>query len=293
MAKKRANYPSPEACEKAERAFAKAKSKKKSARIFSKDRRAARKEQRSYKKTLRACRKSRRGRPTRFFVRAVVRAAKDAGVKFKLKPGFHQGYKLKPRQLDKIMMSAFRVNDQDDIFPAAWRFAKKNGILEPAKLAVLIEVLKDAEKAAKGSAIAAQVALVVLDVLASIFTLGGYAAAAPAVHAGVAAGSQVSIAKIRADRERAEQKYSGFFAKKEAVAQARAAEEEAEAAEAALEQAEADAAARRQVVQEAEAPKPWYTHKAVWATGAVLITAGIAAAVWKKKQGETQEVPRG
>lgn len=291
MARKIARPPSPEACERAERAFEKAKARKKGARIFSKERRDARKDQRSLRKTLRACRKSRRGRPTRFFVRGLARAAKDAGVKFRLKPGFHKGYKLKPRQLDKIMMSALRVNDQDDIFPAAWRFAKKNGILEPTQLAVLIEVLKDAEKAAKGSAIAAQVALVVFDVLALIFTMGAYAAAAPAVHAGAAAGTQVSITKIRADRQRAEQKYRGFFQRKKAAAEARAAEAEAEAAESALEQAEVEAQARVQAVAELPPPEPWYMHKAVWITGAVVLTAGVGAVVWRKKR-EAAEVSR-
>lgn len=290
MSKSRPKFPSPEACEKAEDAFERAKRKKKAARIFSKERRESRREQRSYRDTLRQCRKSRRGRPTRFFVRGLARAAKDAGVKFKLKPGFSKGYKLKPRQLNKIMMSALKVKDQDDIFPAAWKFAKKNGILEPTKYAVMIEVLKDAEKAAKGSAIAAQVALVVLDVLASIFTLGGYAAAAPAVHAGAAAGAQISIAKIQSDRKAAEMKYRGFFDKKRAKADAKAAAEEAAAAEAAAQEAEEEAAEQLTALQEAPPPKPWYQHPAVWGTGVVLLLAGIGTAVWKAKQ---DEVPRG
>ena len=130
------------------------------------------------------------------------------------------------------------------------------------------------KKGVTGGFIAAQVAAVAMDVVAGIFTLGAYVAAAPAVHAAIGAGQAVSLAAVNKDIALNEQKYQAAIQRRSAKAEAKQIEKE----QTELAQLEKQAGTSTT----AEEKPAWYQSTGakvgVGIAAALLLFGGVAAA---------------
>lgn len=205
------------------------------------------------------------------YARGLARAAKDAGVKFALKPDFHKA--AGPFDTPNAVKKALKVSKTEDAVDAGKKFAKKHDIPALANHAVVTESLKDMLAGTTAGFIAAQVAAVIVDVVGTVVSLGAYAAAAPAVHAALAAGQGVSTAAIKQDMASNEQKYQ----KSLAAYQKRHAKAGRSKPKAKTEAAEEEAG-------EPEA-KPAGPSKWVWIVGGAAAVGLVGAAVAARQKG--------
>jgi hypothetical protein len=264
------------ACRTFQTAFDKAKAARKNEKVFSKGRATAKKKESSAKRDLKGCEKANGEKGGVVYTKGLARAAKDANVKFGLKPDFHKGKGL--FKADDEIRKAYRIKSNKEIMPASKKFAKKHGLDEAAQHASAVYVLKSVLAGTQAGFITAQVALAVLDVVAGIVTLGGYAAAAPAAHIGVAAGQTVSIAAIKSDMQRHETLYTQALEKRAAKVEAREMQKQSKELAALQKQADTAAGVPTQAAQET----PWYMSNGAKIGAAVgtalLLFGGIAAA---------------
>ena len=163
------------------------------------------------------------------------------------------------------------------------------GLEKAAQYAATSQALKDAMTGTKVGFITAQVGAAVVDVVGTYFTLGAYAAAAPAVHAAIAGGQTVTVALIKKDIDANEQKYKAeiekYFANKEIAAQKKeAAKAEADVKKIEQMQKTLDTQTPATAEQASTAAKPWYTSPAVLIGGGFLVGLTIYAAT-RKPQG--------
>lgn len=269
------------ACSRFQGAYDKSKEARKATKFFSKERKAAKKKESEAKRALKTCVKTNTGKGGIRYAKGLARAASDAKVKFGLKQDFHKHAGL--FKTDNIVRDAFKVKTDDEVMPAARKFAKKNDLDEAAQHAAAVYVLKDALVGTQAGFITAQVALAVLDVLAGIVTLGGYEAAAPFVHAGVGAGQTVSVAAIKADMNKHEQMYQNALAKRKTKIDAAAALKAQQEQEKAAAELKTAAEGRLTTAKQAsDAEKPWYTRTEVVGAGILLGAAGLAFALSRR-----------
>ena len=265
------------ACEKLEIELARARAERRAAKFLSAEWKEAREREHEAKRTLKTCKKVQGRRGGIVYTKGLARAAHDLSVKFGLKPGFHEHAGL--FQADNVIRAYFKVDSNDAIGPAAAAFAKKHDLDGAARQAAIIYTLKSAAKGAKTGFIAAQTGLALLDVVASVATVGGYAAAAPAVHAGLGAGQAVATKALQADIAKHEALYQGELERWRA--KHRAAEAQIEA-----KQEEVDTATRIETAQQRQKEakhalaqiQPWYTHKAVLVSGLALAASAAGYA---------------
>jgi hypothetical protein len=137
--------------------------------------------------------------------RGMARAAYDCKVKFPMKRDWHQraGLGKKDNEIERQL----KVRNVEDAVVYIHKFAKKNSMAGVAGQATVVESLKDVLTDVDNGAITLQAILGVLDVVATIVSLGSYAAVAPAVHAAVESGRQVTAAIVQRDLDAAERTY--------------------------------------------------------------------------------------
>lgn len=269
-------------CKRFEATYDKAKEARKAKKFFSKERKAAGKKENEARRALKTCIKANTGKGGIRYAKGLARAAADAKVKFALKPDFHKHAGL--FKTDNVVRAAFKVKTDDEVMPAARKFAKKNDLEEAAQHAAAVYILKDVLTGTQAGFITAQVVLVVLDALIGVVTLGGYEAAAPAIHAGVAAGQTVSVAAIKADMNKHEEMYKNAIAKTKAKREAAAALKAQQEQEKAAAELAASASSRREVaLKSVVAEKPWYTRTEVAAAGILLGAAAVGFAVSRSR----------
>lgn len=267
-------------CKRFETAFDKAKAARKDTKLFSAKRKAAKKKEAEAKRALKTCIKSNTGKGGLRFTKGLARAAADAKVKFPLRRDFHKHAGL--FKADNLTRDAFKVKTDDEVMPAARKFAKKNDLDEAAQHAAAVYILQDALKGTQAGFITAQVTLAVLDALVGVVSLGSYAAAAPFIHAGVGAGQTVSVAAIKADMNKHEEMYKNALAKRKSKRDAAAALKAQKEQEKAAGELAASAAERKQTALTAMASvKPWYTEPLVIGA-AVLLGASVVGFVATK-----------
>ena len=266
-------------CEKIQADFDVARGRRSAERIFSSARRAEGKKVRALRKRYKDCKKTNSQRAGLLFAKGLARAAADSRVKFALKPGFEKGAGL--FKTDNVVREALKVKNDRDILAAGQKFAKKHDLVEAAQMAGAVEALKTAMKGAKAGFITAQVGLAVMDVVATIVTIGGYAAAAPVAHSAVAAGQQVTISMMEKDIASAEQRYLGAIQKRKGRADLKAAKEELKQQEAAT--AEMEKSAKARVASIPQESGPWYARKEVIAAG-VILTAATLGFAWSRRK---------
>ena len=261
------------ACRKFQTAFDKAKAARKDEKWLSKGRAAAKKVESSAKRDLKSCEKSNGEKGGIVYTKGLARAAKDANVKFGLKPDFHKGKGL--FKADDEIRKAYKISNNKEIMPASKKFAKKHDLDEAAQHASAIYVLKSVLTGTQAGFITAQVALAVLDVVAGIVTLGGYAAAAPAIHIGVGAGQTVSVAAIKADMQKHETLYAQALEKRAAKVEAKEMQKQSKELASLQKQADSAAGVPAEVT-------PWYMSNGAKIGAAVgvalLLFGGVAAA---------------
>lgn len=197
-------------CQDEERAVDKAKDKRSDERWLSKDRRAAGKKVDAAKARLKACKKDNSSDRAIIMTRGMARAAADAGVKFPLKKEWHKGVGLGKK--DNEIESKLKLKNVEDAVEYVYKFGRDNDLKEAAGNAVALEALYDLKKNVSGGFISAQIALGIMDIVATVLSLGTYAAVAPAVHTAVGAGQKVSLSMIQKDIDAAEAKYNNALA---------------------------------------------------------------------------------
>lgn len=244
-------------CERRERAVRAADRRMWSLTVLTPEREAARKELERAQRALATCKRN--NAPTRgvLLARGYARAAHAAGVRFALEPGFQKRVGL--FGVDRAILRAFRVERMEDVVRAGKRLAERHGLAKATEYATTIEALRDTLAGATGGFVTAQVALVALDVVGTIFTLGAYAVAAPAVHAAVGAGQAVTTAMIERDIAANEKRY------KAEIARVRAARKR-----------DAPERPRREPGAPVQAPEPWY--RSLWLWGGLLLAGAFALA---------------
>jgi hypothetical protein len=197
-------------CQDEERAVDKAKDFKSDQRWLSKDRRKADDKVDAAKARLKACEKSNSSDRAIIMTRGMARAASDAGVKFPLKRDWHKGVGLGKK--DNEIEAKLKLKNVEDAVDYINKFADKNDLKQAAGNAVALEALYDLKKNVSGGFISAQIALGIMDIVATVLSLGTYAAVAPAVHTAVGAGQKVSLSMIQKDIDAAEAKYNNALA---------------------------------------------------------------------------------
>lgn len=273
-------------CLKLQAELDKAKGVRNAQRLFSAERKAAGQKVDALQERYKACKKANTQRAGLLYGKGLARALHDAGVDFPLKPGFEKEAGL--GKADNALRKALRVDRNKDLVAAGKKVAKKHDLDEAAQHAATLYALQDATKAAQAGFISAQVAAAVLDVVASIFTWGGYAAAAPFVHGAIGAGQKVSMDALKKDVTLNEAKYQNALKKRQtkidhaaALAEAKAVTEETKATEAA-------AAARLQVARQQQAQQAAAPLVSPYALGgAVLLVAVAAGYTWSRNRRRT------
>ena len=262
----------PAYCKKFETAIDAAKKKRGNEKWLSKKRKEAGKKVSQAKKDLKECKKGNSDKQAILLARAMARVAADTGTKFPMKKDWHKSAGAFKK--DDAVRKAMKVKNTGDAVAKIKTTAKKADLSDALKHASALESLEEVKKGLKGGFIGAQVAAVTMDVVASIFTLGAYAAAAPAVHAAIGAGQAVSLAAVNKDIALNEQKYQAAIQRKVAKAEAKQLEKEQKE----LSQLEAQAGSG----SEAEPQPAWYqsTGAKVGAGifAALLLVGGVAAA---------------
>lgn len=189
-------------CQDEAKAVERAKDKKSDTRFLSKERKAAKKDIDKAKDRLKACKKDNSSDRAIIMARGMARAAADAGVKFPLKRDWHKGVGLGKK--DNEIESKLKVKNVEDAVEYINKFAGKNDLKQAAGNAVALEALYDLKRNVSGGFISAQIALGIMDIVATVLSLGTYAAVAPAVHTAVGAGQKVSLSVIQKDIDAAE-----------------------------------------------------------------------------------------
>jgi hypothetical protein len=270
------------ACHRLEVQLEKARSERKNAKMFSTERKEARQKETAAKHALRTCQKEYKRRGGIVYTKGLARAAHDAGVKFGLKPNFHAHAGL--FKADNVIRDYFKVSSNEAIMPAAKSFAKKHGLDEAAQQAAIICTLEAAQKGAKAGFIAAQAGLAVLDAVASVATVGGYAVVAPAVHAGVGASQAVSVSAIKTDIAKHEALYQAALEKLRARNEASSAKTDAEAEEeSALTRVTEAKQRQKEALEQMALERPWYKHPAVMGSIVILTGAAIGYAFTRER----------
>ena len=268
------------ACKRLEAEYEKSKAARDKVKILTPARAAAEKKVKAARRALQTCIKTNSGNGGILYSKGLARAAADAGVKFGLEPDFQKGKGL--FKGGDIARKHFKVKKNDEIMPLAKKFAKKHGLEEAAQHASAVYVLKDALLGTQVGFITAQVGLAVVDAVASVVTVGGYAAAAPFVHMGVGAAQTISVTAIKADMTKHEEMYKNALAKRKSKVDIAAALKEQKEQEAAAKELAAAAGARKSTALSAAASvKPWYTEPAVIGVG-VLLSAAVVGFIAKK-----------
>ena len=182
------------ACKRLDDEFEKAKKLVGKTPIFTPARAANEKKLTAARRALHTCIKTNSGNGGILYSKGLAQAAADAGVKFGLQPDFQKGKGL--FKGGDIARKHFKVKKNEEIMPLAKKFAKKHALEEAAQHASAVYALKDALLGTQVGFITAQVGLIVVDAVASVVTVGGYAAAAPFIHAGVGAAQSISVTAI-------------------------------------------------------------------------------------------------
>lgn len=218
-------------CQDEAKAIDRAKDKKSDAKWFSKERKAAKKDVQKAKDRLKACKKDNSSDRAIIMARGMARAAADAKVKFPLKKEWHKdvGIGKKDNEIEKKL----KLKNVEDAVEYINKFAAKNDLKQAAGNAVALEALYDLRRNVSGGFISAQIALGIMDIVATVLSLGTYAAVAPAVHTAVGAGQKVSLSVIQKDIDAAEAKYNNALAMRADRIAAKKASEPAAAAPAA------------------------------------------------------------
>lgn len=265
-------------CKAEQEAVSRANKRMWSLPVLSPEREQARQALAAAQKKLARCRAENRPAQGVLAARGLAQAAKAAGVKFPLKPGFEKG--VLPLKTDKTIKKALKVDTMTAVVDATRNFAEKHDLTDVMQHAVAIEALNDMKKGTTAGFISAQVALAVVDVVAGIFSWGTYAAVAPFVHAAVGAGQKVSTDAINADIElnqgklkAALQLRAGRIAAKEALAAARA-EKEA---------LELQAQATPTALEAPAIPARWYENPKFLAAGGLVLLSALTAATLSRR----------
>lgn len=263
-----------------------AKAAKKKTKFLSKERKAAAKKLNEAQKNLTSCKKKYTAAGGMLYVRGLAQAAQDTGQKFPLKPDFKK--KAKPFQADNDARKALGVGKNSELYPAALKYAKRLGLDKATQHAATVYALQDALKGATAGFITAQVGAAIVDVVGSYVTLGGYAAAAPAVHAAIGAGQTVTTAALKADIAKNQQAYqqeiAAVQAKKDLAEQKKAAAKDAAKLKE-LEDLQKKATALEKPEEATEAPvKPWYTSTGVLIGGGLVLGLAVYAATRKPER---------
>jgi hypothetical protein len=268
------------ACKRLDDVYEKAKAARDKVKILTPARAAAEKKVKEARRALQTCIKTNSGNGGILYSKGLARAAADAGVKFGLAPDFQKGKGL--FKGGDIARKHFKVKKNEEIMPLAKKFAKKHALEEAAQHASAVYVLKDALLGTQVGFISAQVGLAVLDAVASVVTVGGYAAAAPFIHMGVGAAQTVSVVAIKADMTKQEEMYKNALAKRQSKIDAAAAMKAQKQQEAAAKELAAAAGTRQSTALDTAASvKPWYTEPAVIGA-AVLLSAAVVGFIAKK-----------
>ena len=193
-------------CQDEERAVDKAKDFKSDQRWLSKDRRKADDKLDAAKDRLKDCKKDNSSDRAIIMARGMARAASDAGVKFPLRKDWHKGVGIGKK--DNEIESKLKLKNVEDAVEYVYKFGRDNDLKQAAGNAVALEALYDLKKNVSGGFISAQIALGIMDIVATVLSLGTYAAVAPAVHTAVGAGQKVSLSMIQKDINTAEAKYA-------------------------------------------------------------------------------------
>ena len=262
----------PSACDKLKAAVVAADKAVWKQKVFSPGRKAAEKKHREALKKFEACKKEYGTAGAVLYARALARAAGDAGVQFGLKSGFQKQAGLRSADMVK---KHFKVDKVRDSIPKAKALAKKEGLEEATKYAMIVESMNDAKKGAKAGFITAQIGAAIVDVVGGVVTLGSYAAAAPFVHAAIGAGQKLTIGLIDKDIAHNEGLYAAAINK--------LAKKKKKTVEAAPEAETPAAAAAAGTAVTADAGAPWYKSTAVMAGAGLLVTLGVIAAVRASK----------
>lgn len=197
-------------CLDEQQAIIKAKDAKSKQKFLSKARKEADKKLEAAEKRFKECKKSNSSDRAIIMSRGMARAAQDAGVKFPLKRDWHKGVGLGKK--DNEIEKKLKLKHVEDAPTFIDQFAAKHDLKQAAGNAVALEALYDLKKGLSGGFIAAQVAMGIMDIVATVLSLGTYAAVAPAVHMAVGAGQKVSLSVIQKDIDAAEAKYANALA---------------------------------------------------------------------------------
>ena len=270
------------ACKRLDDEFEKAKKLVGKTPIFTPARAANEKKLTAARRALHTCIKTNSGNGGILYSKGLAQAAADAGVKFGLQPDFQKGKGVFAG--GDIARKHFKVKKNEEIMPLAKKFAKKHALEEAAQHASAVYALKDALLGTQVGFITAQVGLIVVDAVASVVTVGGYAAAAPFIHAGVGAAQSISVTAIRADMNKHQEMYKNALAKRQSKIDAEAAlkaQKEQEKASADL--AAAAGARKDSALASVGSEKPWYTQPAVIGVGVLLAASLVGFAATRGK----------
>jgi len=137
--------------------------------------------------------------------RAAARAAADAKVSFPMRKDWHKsvGMGKKDNEVEKKL----KLRNAEDAVAYVNRFAEKNDMNLVIGNAVAVEALKDVIENVKTGADVAHGLLTVLDVAASVVSMGSYAAMSPWIHRAVTAGEKITVYIVQQDLDEAEGKY--------------------------------------------------------------------------------------
>jgi hypothetical protein len=197
-------------CLDEQQAIIRAKDAASKQKIFTKARKEADMKLKAAEKRFKDCKKSNSSDRAIIMSRGMARAAQDAGVKFPLKRDWHKGVGLGKK--DNEIEKKLKLKHVEDAPTFIDQFAAKHDLKQAAGNAVALEALYDLKKGVSGGFIAAQVAMAIMDIVATVLSLGTYAAVAPAVHMAVGAGQKVSLSVIQKDIDAAEAKYANALA---------------------------------------------------------------------------------
>jgi hypothetical protein len=270
------------ACKRLDDEYEKAKAARDKVKILTPARAAAEKKVKEARRALHTCIKTNSGNGGILYSKGLAQAAADAGVKFGLQPDFQKGKGL--FKGGDIARKHFKVKKNEEIMPLAKKFAKQNDLDEAAQHASAVYALKDALLGTQVGFITAQVGLAVVDAVASVVTVGGYAAAAPFIHAGVGAAQAVSVTAIKADMNKHQEMYQNALAKRKSKIDGEAALKDLKAQEKAAADLAAAARARKDsALASAGSEQPWYTQPAVIGVGVLLAASVVGFAATRGK----------
>jgi len=197
-------------CLDEQQAIIRAKDAKSKQKIFTKARKEADMKLEAAEKRFKDCKKSNSSDRAIIMSRGMARAAQDAGVRFPLKRDWHKGVGLGKK--DNEIEKKLKLKHVEDAPAFIDQFAAKHDLKQAAGNAVALEALYDLKKGVSGGFIAAQVAMAIMDIVATVLSLGTYAAVAPAVHMAIKGGQKVSLSVIQKDIDAAEAKYANALA---------------------------------------------------------------------------------